>query len=423
MIQKVIGTFSSKFLSAIINFLVVIIISRSLGAEGKGVSTILMANIAVILIFCDLAGSAPMAFMVPRYSLKQLLYLSYGWNIIVCLISYLILVLLKTDYALATASLVFFHSLGGINNSVLIGKEEIKQVNILNIFKPLITISTLVLLYFYNGTLTFQTYLIALYTSFILYFLISFSCISKNLTETFRTPYLNIFKDFLRFGSWNQSAHIFQFLNFRISYYIIDQFAGKAPLGIYSNGLSIIESIWLIAQSISLIQYSKIINLNDTSKAIPISIQAMKSAIVLTLLGCIFLCLLPARFYILMFGPEFETVKSIILIMIPGILVFTFALVLGHHFSGTGRVRLNAEASFIGLLFTLVFGFLLIPLYGIRGAAITANISYAATAGYVIFKFLSLTNTNITQFIPSKKDFQSIMSNINGLKTNARKDK
>ena len=422
MLRKTVGAFSSKFLSAIVNFLVVIIISRTLGAEGKGISTLLMANITIILIFCDVAGSAPMAYMIPRYNLKQLAYLSYGWNIVICILSYLTLIQFKVEYAMATSSLVFFHSLGGVNRAILIGKENIKVVNILNIVKQLLTISVLVLLYYVNDYLTFQSYLIALYVSFILNFILSFSAIYRYFQNTFHVPYLRIFKDCLKFGSWNQSAHIFQFLNFRISYYIIDNYVGKSQLGIYSNGLSIIESIWLIAQSVSLIQYSRIINIKDVDKAIPVSIEAMKSAGTLTMLSCLFLCLLPGRFYVFLFGQEFETVRSIVLIMVPGIVIYTFALILGHHFSGTGKVRINTEASFIGLVFTVVTGFFLVKSYGIIGAAITANISYAATSGYVLVRFMANTKTNFIQFIPSKKDMQSIILNIKSAKANAKKN-
>src|SRR4030043_472328 len=64
-------------------------------------------------------------------------------------------------------------------------------------------------------------------------------------------------------GLYNQIAVFAQLLSFRLSYYILNSCFGKEEVGIYSNAVSIAESIWLIGRSIATVQHSRIVNSRD----------------------------------------------------------------------------------------------------------------------------------------------------------------
>ena len=61
-------------------------------------------------------------------------------------------------------------------------------------------------------------------------------------------------------------------------------------------------------------------------------------------------------------------------------------------------------ATLVGLIFTLVLAFTLIPLFGYIGAAITASISYISTIVYQYIVFRKTTKTQFIEWIPGKKD-------------------
>ena len=83
----------------------------------------------------------------------------------------------------------------------------------------------------------------------------------------------------------------------------------------------------------------------------------------------------------------FGNINKIIWLLAPGIWLFTYALIIGHFFSGSGKYYINAIASGIGLLVNIISLYLLVPKYHFYGAAISASISYICTSLVVLIFF------------------------------------
>jgi Na+-driven multidrug efflux pump len=79
--------------------------------------------------------------------------------------------------------------------------------------------------------------------------------------------------------------------------------------------------------------------------------------------------------------------KSIILLILPGIWIYNYYLIIGHFFSGQGKYYVNAIATGIGFLVTCIAAFVFIPTLKIQGAAISASISYFVTSLIVLLYF------------------------------------
>ena len=67
-------------------------------------------------------------------------------------------------------------------------------------------------------------------------------------------------------------------------------------------------------------------------------------------------------------------------------------------------------SSAIGLIFTVVLGFLLIPRFGIIGASITASISYTASMIYQFIIFSRMSHLGIKDFILTKGEIKLLVS-------------
>ena len=90
--------------------------------------------------------------------------------------------------------------------------------------------------------------------------------------------------------------------------------------------------------------------------------------------------------------------------MSPGILSIAGSLMFSHYFSGLGKHYLNTIASTIGLVFTFIAGFILIPRIGLYGAAITASISYFTMVVFQLILFLKLSKTKMSELLINKDD-------------------
>jgi O-antigen/teichoic acid export membrane protein len=419
LLKKIINTFSARLLTAIINLFIAIAISQYLGATGKGEQGIIITTIVLILIFSNLIGGPSIVYLVPRHPLSSLIIPSYIWSIFVSAVFFALMKsinIINSEYILHVTLLTAINSFASINQSILLGKERIKTNNYLSLLQAALIISTLIIYFYFLGKPDILSYIKALYFGFGVSFILSFYFIfpflkNKNVVKQ-DNNFSNAIKGLVRYGAWNQIGTIAQMLSFRVSYYFIEYYNGAKDVGIYSNGVSLIESVWLISSSITLVQYSRIVNSEDVSYSQKLTINLTKISLLLAAIVLIPLILLPSSFYIFIFGSEFGKINEVIWTLAPGVIIFNITSITGHYFSGTGKYHLNAFAMLAGLIVTIACGLLLIPAYGIIGAGITASLSYTVTSLILALIFLNKAKCSIFDLLPKWRDINSYYKDL-----------
>ncbi len=428
MLKRIASTFGTRFITALINFLVVVVVSQFLGAEGKGEQGLVITTIALILLFSNIIGGASLVYLAPRYQSRQLLVPAYIWSVAVGAlwgVALLFSGLVPHQWALHLALLSIINSWASVNTNVLVGKEEIGKSNLVNLFQSLTVIIVFTAIVLLAGQRDIYAYIWALYASYGCMFIVSlFFAIPhiNNSTSLPKAPYKRIIRDLFFFGFMNQLAHIAQLLSFRLSYYFLEAYTGLKSLGVYSNGVSLMEAVWMISGSISVVQYAKIVNTTDKKYSQELTARLTRYGIWASIIVIIPLVLLPAQFWVFIFGAGFSAVNQVMWWLAPGVLVFNYALITGHYFSGTGKYYVNALASAVGLLVTIGLAFWLIPLYSIKGAAFTASISYTFTSALVLVWFIKESGLTLKSMVPLFSDikemYQMFREALNSLKTN-----
>jgi len=393
MFRKILGNFGVRLISAIVNLMIAIVVSQYLGASGKGEQSLVLTMIAIVTIFDNMVGGASIVFLTNKLRIRELFVASYVWTLLVSVLSCIVLVfveLVPNKFILSVVILSAISSIVSIHSSVLLGKENLKSFNLLSFLVPLLSLVTLLLQFTLNWNRTAEAYVYSLYVAYGLTLVVSILLVMKHvkkdsvfqLSNTWST-----FQSLFYYGFQNQLAHIFQLLSFRISYFFLQRDCGEAEVGIYSNAVSVIESIWMISTSISLWQYAKISNSTDVSYTKNITEQLTKYGLLTAFVALLVLLFIPAEFYAWLFGKEFRGLNELMWYLAPGIWVFNYALIIGHYFSGHGKYYVNAIASGIGLVVTCASAYYFIPTLKIQGAALSASISYFVTSLVVILYF------------------------------------
>lgn len=420
------NTFGTRFFSAILNLLITIVISRFLGPEGKGQQGIIIATIAYILVFSNLMGGGTIVYLVPRYAYYLIMLPAYLWSVLTSLVFLIIFgytSLIAQEFILNICILSVINAFTSINSTILIGKEKIKASNFIALIQPLVIIISLVVFFFILKQKTIQSYFISLYFAFSISLLISLIYMIRFCTP-FRfsglRTYFGIIREMIKFGLLNQLAHIFQLLSFRMSYYWLEKTLSESEVGIYSNGTSLIESIWLISRSISLVQYARIANTTDKPYAQNLTLNLAKAGLILSFALLLVMVFLPPSFYIFIYGEGFGEISYVIRSLAPGVLFFNIALIVGHYFSGIGKYHINTISSFAGLVVSIALFTWMIPSMGIIGAGIATSISYTVTSLIVFFIFIKESKLQAQTFLPRKadidlfyKEFKRSLSNKN----------
>ena len=409
MINKILSTFGIRSISAVVNLLIAVALSQYLGPVGKGQQGLIITTVAMILVFSNLVGGATLVYLVPRYPYSKLIIPSYIWTVIISALSLPVLMLIRVipaEFIVHVCILSAINSFASINMTLLIGKEKINAANLIAVLQPLLIIACLIICFTLLGMKDIHAYIIALYTAFVISWLVGtisvlrvFGKLDLGLKENMVVVY-----DMFRLGFMNQLAHITQFLSFRLSYYFLDIYHGEASVGIYSNGVSIVESIWLVGKSISLVQYARIANTKDDDYSQSLSIHLLKGSFLVSLMAIIILLLLPVEFYIYIFGLGFEDIKTAITALAPGVLVYNISIILGHYFSGRGKYYINTISSSIGLIISIICYFLLIPYYDIVGAGLATSISYLGTSIAILIFFHTESKKPVSSLLITGND-------------------
>jgi hypothetical protein len=120
LFSKILNTFGTRALSAVINLLIAIILSQYLGPAGKGVQSLIITTITFVLVFANLVGGATLVYLVPRHAPSLLILPSYFWTIVIAVISYFVLLLfplVESSFILHICLLSVLNSMSSIKSN------------------------------------------------------------------------------------------------------------------------------------------------------------------------------------------------------------------------------------------------------------------------------------------------------------------
>ena len=413
MFGKILNTFGTRIVVAFVNLAIAVIISQVLGDSGKGVQSLILTNISFILIFSEIVCGASLVFLTSRYPFSKLWLPSVLWALFVAILMGGVMMVLDMglDHSLAfhTAVLSFISSFASINFRCLLGKEEVKKANYNTLLQPLVLVSTLIVYYLVLGRQDIYGYVIGLYLAYLSSAVLGVCQLREEYAALTLAPakeYKDALKALFKYGFLNQTGHFVQFFNLRLSYYLLNAYVDTAHVGVYSNAVSLAEALWIISNSVALVQYARISNSTDQAYNQKLTLDLAKLCFMVSLPAVLVLALLPSSVYVLVFGPEFGMMATLIRILAPGVLFYSIFLILGHYYSGSGRYFMNTVAALCGLTVTLGCGFSLIPRYAAIGAAVTASVAYSMNAVFLTVCFLRETRFGMRDLLFTRSEIQ-----------------
>lgn len=415
MLKKVAFTFIIRAIVAVSNLALVILLSRYIGATGKGEASLIITSIAMIALFCNVIGGSTLVYFVPRHNVFQLFFLSNIWTIIVCVITFFIFKnssLISESFVNHVVWLSLINAFLATNLTILLSKEKIFTFNIINLIQTSVNLISLFCMFKWLNNANVEAYIISLYASMLLCFMISTIAVFKYIKTVSFTNMNSLLRELAKIGFVNQAGHVMKFMSFRFNYYLLSIYSGDAILGIYSNGVSLVESVLIISNSFCTVLYPKVSNSTDINASRATTLQFIKINLLLSLACLIPMMILPSGFYVWLFGAEFTNVNYIICLLSPGIAFYSISLIIGHYFSGTGNYKIPTIANFIGLATTVIVSIFCIPKYGSFEASMISTVSYLTTTFTIVYFFLNQSKFKLHQLVPNRNDFISIFNEL-----------
>lgn len=198
---------------------------------------------------------------------------------------------------------------------------------------------------------------------------------------------LKILRRFLNFGIRSYVANLMQFMNYRLDALIVNGLLGIVSVGYYSIATAMAETLWYGANAVALVMFPHVSSL-ERKEADRITPVVCRNAVFMTLIGAVVMFAVSRQLVLFVFGPGMVPVLHPLWLLLPGIVALSAAKVISSYLSGIGKPTYSTYVGAGTVVLTVILDLLLIPLYGINGAAVASSIVYSCTAvAYVwIFK-------------------------------------
>ncbi len=432
MFRNIIGTIGTRVISAFLTLLISVLNARLLGTANVGTISLIVLSVTFIQLFNNFIGGGALVYMTPRAGFLKLFVLSYAWILGVTILATFFFEIIGTlakqlgvipqlevipqGYFVEVLFLALVMSFTSANYMLLLGKEKVKTFNILTLVQIIVISACLLAAVYLFHVRTVMAYYWAILISFLFSYFFSLLPLLKYFKAEPLKDLKPIFHAMMQFGTYAQFGNIFQLLNYRIGYYMVEVWFGRAALGVMSTGFQIAEGLWIISRSLALVQFTRISNAMDFNYSVRLTLILSKITLVVTTIALLCLLALPESFYrLIYFHHEFGMVRIVIACLGIGIVTLSFSMILSHFFSGINKPYHNMISSAIGLVFTVGLGLLIVPRYGILGAAATASVSYTISTIYQLIVFIRMTNLKARDFLLTGAEIKLLIGEVRKL--------
>ena len=202
----------------------------------------------------------------------------------------------------------------------------------------------------------------------------------------------------LGFGMRGQLGNVLQFVSYRFDVMLVSIWVGQSALGVYAVGVLFAEALWLVPSALGTVLLS---HTARSSKAeadrrigivFPLSVWLVVAAAALL---C-FVAWLAPRVYL---GSAYAEVPWVTWALMPGAIALSGTKVLSNDLTGRGYPGINTAIAAATMIATVVGDVLLIPRYGIIGAAVASSIGYGVSLGLTLRAFRGRSGIRLS-FLP-----------------------
>jgi O-antigen/teichoic acid export membrane protein len=221
--------------------------------------------------------------------------------------------------------------------------------------------------------------------------------------------------DMLRYAAFGYAANLAQFMNYRVDIWIVQYFEGSAALGIYSLAANLAMMLWILPRSISTVLLPALAA-DDSNASVQMAARFGRLVLVGTAVLAVPVAIFSGSWISLLYGSDFGGAAGPFALLLLGCVPFTLCVVQAGALGGLNRLDVNLTASTVGLAVTVALDFVLIPRYGIRGAAVASAASYLVTTAIVAVAFARIGSLTLrASILPTRDDVAYAIDGLRSL--------
>lgn len=406
--KNILITFITRVLMLFFGIGVSIIIARVLGPEKQGIYSLSLLLPSLLVIFTNFGiGSSSVYYLgKKKYSPREI----FGNNILCALFisifaiaagSIIILLFgsrlfpgIGKEYLFLALSLVPLQLFLDFAVSILLGLQQIKKYNLINfvqVFVYLILVGIL-LLGFHFGVLAA---IVAQSFSFLVAGALLFFYAEKQVGGVSFKLNKSYFKNSFLYGSKVYLNNALSFLHSRLDIFMINIFINPVAVGFYSIAVGMSEKIWLISQTAGTVLFPRVSSETDEKRLKEFTPLVCRNVLFITVMAAILLFFLSDWVMVFLYSMAYiESVLPLKILLI-GMIAMSGGRVLASDIAGRGKPMIGTYINAGAVVLNLILNIILIPKFGISGAAWATTVSYTLDFMVMLVIYSKISNNKI----------------------------
>jgi len=200
-----------------------------------------------------------------------------------------------------------------------------------------------------------------------------------------------------RFGWQSHLGAVTQYLQHRSDVLLVGYFLPLKDLGLYVFGVGLAELLWNVPQAVATVLMPHLAG-NPEEEAGRITPLVCRATLALTVLLSVGL-VVASTWLIPWILPAFRSSVRVLWLLIPGTITGSIFLVLSSDFNGRGKPIETFYPASIALGMGLACGILVIPRFGINGAAVVTTSGYVLNTSLYVRAYSRMTAVPIANLL------------------------
>ncbi len=199
----------------------------------------------------------------------------------------------------------------------------------------------------------------------------------------------------LRFGSRAIVGTLAERLQFRADSFLLNIIVSVGSTGIYSVTSGLAETLWYIPNALGTVMFSRAVDPRAGAGATAAALT--RSTLAMTLAIAVPAFVLGPWVVEVVYGSAFAEAGVALRWILPGVVAYSIVAILSKYITGRGRPGTGTAVLLAGLITNIAVNLVLIPRYGIEGAAAASSISYILTATLTLLVFVRISGRGIVE--------------------------
>jgi O-antigen/teichoic acid export membrane protein len=424
--QRIAGVFATRVVRFVLGFATSFLLARILGPGGRGAYYLVSLTPTTLANLAQFGLPSAMSFFAGRgRSTRKLqtiaFVLAIGLSLTLLLATLAVLPWLEETILKAAPDNLLrlalfslpFQFLASFAGAILIGRQVMRNYNVILVVQSVLTLVLIVLLVGILGMGVFGAVLanLILAGAAAAATMNELRRMNRNEPETERRPSVRV-GELVAYGAKIYPASITSFFSYRADVFLLSALLGDPrPIGLYSLAVSMAELTFFVPDSVSTVFFPHIAG-SERREADSMAPIVTRFTVLITSLSVI--ALIPAAFgAVYLIVPSFSASIPAFLIIMPGIVALSISKILSSYVGGLGMPLRVALASGAALVLNVVANLILIPIFGFVGAAIASLISYSAHAVMLVSIASRLSRRPALSFvIPTGAEWARLLTGI-----------